>query len=138
MLLVVGVNVFYSALMKRGNSLIVFEANKLLNKFEFIAPEFLSYELDKKMAELLSETNLSQNELSDTLSFIKEQITFVPYSEFLDKLPGAIELNFKDAPYLALALKYDCGIFSGDKGLKEQTKVKVLSPRELLNLLGIE
>src|SRR3990167_8095333 len=107
MLLVVDVNVIYSALMKRGNSLIVFEANKLLNKFEFIAPEFLSYELDKKMAELLSETNLSQNELSDTLSFIKEQITFVPYSEFLDKLPGAIELNFKDAPYLALALKYD-------------------------------
>ncbi len=43
-----------------------------------------------------------------------------------------------DETNMALALKYNCGIFSGDKGLKEQTKVEVFSPRQLLDILGIE
>jgi len=138
MLLVVDVNVIYSALMKRGNSLLVFESNKMSNKFGFIAPEFVAFELDTKIGKILSKSKLTLDELNESLSLIKEQITFIPSSEFIDKLPEAIELNFKDSPYLALALKFDCSIFSGDKGLKEQTKVKVLSPRELLDISGIE
>jgi len=38
-------------------------------------------------------------------------------------------------PYLALALKFECPIFSGDRTLKRLTPVKVLSPREVLKLL---
>ena len=138
MLLVVDVNVFFSALIKKGNSFEVFEKNKLFKKFEFVAPEFMFSELDSKMARLLNETKLSKEEVEKALSFIKEQITVVPASEFIDKLSEAMELNFKDSPYLALALKLNCPIFSGDKGLKEQTEVKVLSPRELLNIIGVE
>ena len=138
MLLVVDVNVIYSALMKRGNSLLVFESNKMSNKFGFIAPEFAAFELDTKIGKILSKSKLTLDELNESLSLIKEQITFIPSSEFIDKLPEAIELNFKDSPYLALAMKLDCPIFSGDKGLKEQTKVKILSPRELLDMSGIE
>ncbi|MBI2045525.1 hypothetical protein HYT23_05705 [Candidatus Pacearchaeota archaeon] len=134
MLLVVDVNVVFSALVKKGNSFEVFENNKLFNKFEFIAPEFMASELDKKRDRLLSKTHLSKDELNDSLEFIKKQITFIPSSEFLEKLSEVLELNLKDAPYLALALKYNCGIFSGDKGLKKQTKVKILSPRELLDI----
>ena len=138
MLLVVDVNVIVSALMKKGNSLLVFEANKISNEFEFIAPEFVASELDTKIGKILSKSKLSIDELNEVLVLIKEQITFVPFSEFIDNLPEALEINSKDSPYLALAMKYDCGIFSGDKELKEQTKVKVLSPRDLLDILGIE
>ena len=138
MLFVVDVNAVFSALINKGNSFTVFEINKLFDKFEFVSPEFMLFELDSIMDKLLKLTNLSEEELSKTLSFIKEQITFIPFSEFIDKLPEAIELNFKDSPYLALAIKLDCPIFSGDKGLKEQTKVKILSPRELLDMSGIE
>lgn|SRR3989338_9636316 len=138
MLLVVDVNVIYSALMKRGNSLIVFEANKISNKFEFISPEFVTFELDNKIGKILSKSKLTLDELNEALLLIKEQITFIPSSDFLDKLPEAIELNLKDSPYLALALEFDCPIFSGDKGLKEQSKVKVLPQKELLDMLGIE
>jgi|SRR3989344_1363496 len=138
MLLVVDVNVVFSALIKKGNSFEVFEYNKLFNKFEFIAPEFMASELDKKMDRLLSETRLSKEELNNSLEFIKKQITFVPSSGFLNKLSKAIELNFKDAPYLALAMEYGCPIFSGDKGLKKQTEVKVFSPRELLDIIELK
>jgi len=135
MLLVVDVNVVFSALVKRGIPFEVFESNKVFAVFEFIAPEFLFSELDQKEGKLLSETKLTKEDLSSVLSFIKGEISIIPSSEFLDKLPEAIELNSKDSPYLALALKLNCPILSGDKGLKEQTKVKVLSPSEALSLI---
>ncbi len=138
MLVVVDVNVVLSALIKEGNCFEIFEANKISDRFEFIAPEFLLYELNNKKERLLSETNLSKEKLSEVLSFIKKQIAFIPSSDFIDKLPEASDINFKDSPYLALAIKFNCPILSGDKRLKEQTKVKILSPREALNILGIE
>ncbi len=138
MLLVVDVNVIFSALIKKGNSFIVFEKNRLFKKLEFIAPEFMFSELDSKMEKLAKETSLTKDELDETISFIKKQITIAPTSEFIDKIAEATELNFKDAPYLALALKFGCPIFSGDKRLKEQTKVKIVSPRELLDSLERE
>lgn len=136
MLLVVDANVVFSALVKRGNSFEVFEKNRLFKKFDFIAPEFMFTELENKRERLKEETKLSEKEIEDVLSLIKDQITSISSSDFTDKLPEAFALNFKDAPYLALALKMNCPVFSGDKGLKEQTKVRVLSPRELLNMFN--
>ena len=138
MLLVVDVNVVFSALTTKGNSLKVFEANKTFEKFEFIAPEFLFSEIGKRMDKLLLNSKLTKEELSEVFSFIKKQIDPIPASEFIDKLSEARELNTKDSPYLALALKSGCAIFSGDKGLKKQDKVKIFSPRELLDILEIE
>jgi predicted nucleic acid-binding protein len=43
--------------------------------------------------------------------------------------------HLKDVPYVALALKFNCPIFSGDKILKNLSPVKVCSPRELFDLL---
>lgn len=135
MLLVVDVNVVFSALVKRGKSFEVFEANRIFKVFEFVAPEFLFSELGKQIDRLLLQTKLTKEELSDVFSFIRREISILPFSEFSDKLSEAMELNFKDSPYLALALKLNCPILSGDKELKEQTKVKVLSPSEALLLI---
>jgi predicted nucleic acid-binding protein len=135
MWLVVDVNSVFSALIRRGKTFEVFESNKIFNIFEFIAPEFLFSELGKSLDKLLLQSKLTKEELANTFSFIKKAIDIIPSSEFLDKLPEAIELNFKDSPYLALALKLNCSILSGDKELKEQTKVKILSPSEALLLI---
>ena len=139
MLLVVDVNVVFSALVNKGKSFEVFESNKIFIVFEFIAPEFLFSELGKRIDKLLSQSKLTKEELSEVFSFIKKEINLIPFSEFSDKLPEAMKLNFKDSPYLALALKLNCPILSGDKGLKEQTKVKILSPSESLSIIyGLE
>ena len=138
MLLVLDVNVLFSALINKGNSFKVFEHNKKLRRFEFIAPKFLFSELQNKTDKLLSVTKLTKEELFDAFLFIKKQIKFISFSNFSDRLPEAIELNFKDSPYLALALKFNCPIFSGDKGLKKQGIVEVFSPRQLLDILGVE
>lgn len=138
MQLVVDFNVVFSALVnKKGNPSRVFEANRELKQFEFASPEFLLLEVGNRMGKLLLKSGLTKEEMSEALSIIKQDIRIVPFSDFADRLPEAIELNFKDSPYIALALKLDCPIFSGDKGLKEQSKIKVLSPRELLSKMGL-
>jgi len=54
-------------------------------------------------------------------------------------LPKAKEMllhHLKDIQYLALALRFNCPIFSGDKTLKELlsiSDIKVFSPREMLS-----
>ena len=134
MLLVVDFNVVFSALVAKGISLKVFIKNDGLKKFNFISPEFVLDEIEHNKSKLLSLTQLSNEEFDKFFSLIKSQIEIVPSSEFIDKLPEAIKLNRKDSPYLALALKKGCPIFSGDKELKLQSKVKVFSPRQLLDL----
>lgn len=144
MLAVIDVNIVFSALVTKGNSLKVFKSNKEFPTFEFMAPDFLFFELGKRIDKLLVQSKLAKEEISNSFSLIKSAMTLVPAAEFLDRLPEALALNEKDAQYLALALKLGCPIISGDKGLKEQARVKVLSPAEALEmvcgsgLLGLE
>ena len=135
MLLVVDSNAVFSALIRKGKPFEVFEANKIFKVFEFVAPEFLFSEIGKRMDKLLSQSKLTKDELSEIFSFIKKEINFISFSEFSDKMQEAVKLNFKDSPYLALALKLNCSILSWDKKLKEQTKVNILSPSEALSII---
>jgi len=41
----------------------------------------------------------------------------------------------KDAPYLALALAYNCKILSGDKKLKKKVPELVLTTKDALDIL---
>ena len=137
MILVVDANVVISALVAKGVSYRVFLLNSLLNKFDFIAPEFLWTEVEKHKAMLLEETKLSPDEFDEILDFLKEEIVIVPAKDFIEFLPEAekVSPDPKDKQYFALAIAFNCGIFSGDLKLKEQSKVKIYSPSELLNIL---
>ncbi len=128
-------NIVFSALLAKGNSFEIFEANKGLRKIGFFAPEFLFLELGRRVDKLLVYTKFTKEEFSKAFALIKAEITLVTREEFADKLGEAKELNPKDAPYLALALKLGCPIISDDKGLEEQARVKVLSPSEALEII---
>jgi len=138
MMLVVDANVIISSLITKAVTFDVFLLNSVLKKLEFIAPEFLWIEVEKNGEELLKETELTEDEFKEVMEFLIEETTIVPSSQFLEFLPEAKRLlstHPKDVPYLALALKFECPIFSGDKTLKRLSPVKVLSPREVLKLL---
>jgi predicted nucleic acid-binding protein len=136
-IIVVDANVVISALVAKGVSYRVFLLNFLLNKFDFIAPEFLWREVEKHKAMLLEETKLSPDEFDEILDFLKEEIVIVPARDFIKFLPEAekVSPDPKDKQYFALAIAFNCGIFSGDLKLKEQSKVKIYSPSKLLNIL---
>jgi|Deesub1362B_J571_1020462.scaffolds.fasta_scaffold40536_1 predicted nucleic acid-binding protein len=138
MKLVVDANVVFSALVKKGVAFLVFLLNSLSKKFEFIAPEYLWIEIDNKKEKVLKYSRLSGKELEELTSFLKREIEIIPNSEFLEFIPKAeslLKCHEKDTPYLALALAFNCAIFSGDEKLESLSPVPVYSPRELLNIL---
>ena len=133
---VVDVNVIFSSLLTKGDSLKVFELNFVFDRLDFFAPEFLLIELEKHREEFLNRSKLSREEFDEVLEFILEQITLIPNSEFSEYLPKAEKLSsthLKDVQYVALSLKLNCYIFSGDKSLKKLAGVEVLNPKELLS-----
>ena len=136
MYLVVDSNVVISALMKKGNVSEIFSLNIILEKFKLIAPNFLILEIGKHTEKIMKKTQLSKEMLEENLELLIDQITFVSDENFKDKIEEARELlknHEKDVPYLALALAFNCKIFSGDKVLKSIIPDRVESPREILN-----
>lgn len=135
MFLVVDSNVVISAAFNIGNSLNVFLQNFEKRRFEFIAPNLLVLEVGNHTDKIAKKTNLSAEESLEVLRFIIEQIKFVEDDEFTDKMSEARAIlggHQKDAHYLALALAFNCKIFSGDKVFKELCPDKVKTPKELL------
>ncbi len=135
--LVVDPNVIISATLNVGNSLIIFILNSITNKFNFIAPEYLIVELSKYTNELAERTSFSHEDVTKIISFIINQVTFIPEYKYQDKIEESrvtLKRHEKDIPYLALALKYNCDILSGDKTFKKFCPDKVRNPKEILNM----
>jgi len=135
--LVVDVNVVLSALVKRGVSFKVFALNRVLRKFKFFAPDFMLSEFAKHRDRVLKESRLREKVFSAIVDLIFSQIEIVPSEAFGNFVPKAMELlkDEKDVAYVALALAFNCGIFSGDPDLREIEGIKVYSPRELFEML---
>lgn len=137
MLVVVDTNTVFSSLHMKGKPFEVFITNKIVGLFEFIAPEFLFTEIGKRMDKLLAKSKLSKEEISEIFSFLKKEIDFVSSDKFEDKIDEAKDKSpdLKDVSFVALSLKLDCKIFSGDKRLKEALPDRVITPSEALGLL---
>ncbi|MBN2251801.1 MAG: hypothetical protein JW724_06990 [Candidatus Altiarchaeota archaeon] len=132
MIVVIDANELFSLLIKgAGGTEYVFFSNKV----ELIAPEYLLLEFGKYREEILDKTHRPAIELSMILSAFERRIKFVPGQEFenlLNEAAASLPEDPKDAPYIALAMKYNAVIWSEDKQLKRQSKVKVLNTSELL------
>ncbi|MFH1510449.1 MAG: PIN domain-containing protein [Candidatus Woesearchaeota archaeon] len=137
MLLVVDTNTVFSALHSKGRSLEVFLANKTFAKFSFVSPEYLFLELGRRTDKLLAKSSLSKEEISLIFSFLKKQIDFVSLDSYEDKVEEAKDKSshVKDIPFVALALKLNCKILSGDKKLKECLPDRVITPSEATGIL---
>ena len=136
MIAVVDANELFALLIKGSK-----EAKELLvsEKLRLIAPEFLLVEFSNNKEEILSKTHRTEEEFLEVLSIIRDRIKFVPGEEFKDFIPIARKLfpeHPKDAPYLALALTYNCLLWSEEKLLKKQSSIKVFNTAELSKLLS--
>lgn len=135
MYLVVDPNVFISALIMKGNASKIFSLNYVIKKFDLIAPNFLILEVGKHTEKIAKKTHFSQEEIEEQVEFLMGQITIISDEEYTNKMYEARQLlreHEKDVPYVALALAFNCKIFSGDKTLKEIIPDMILTPREIL------
>ncbi len=137
MLLVIDANVLFAALIARGGTFRVFVTNRILRKFRFIAPEYLFIEIREHFDEIMTKTELSQEELEAVLNFLEEQIETIPFEEFDDMYGEAknVSPDPDDVPYFALALKMNCAIWSNDRKLRGQDAVKVYTTQEIIQML---
>jgi predicted nucleic acid-binding protein len=62
MLLVIDANVVFSSLISKSICLRIFELNRLFKKFEFIAPEYLLFEIRNRADKILKFTKFTREE----------------------------------------------------------------------------
>ena len=130
MKLIVDANVIISSLINDGKT-----AELIINPLlELYAPKYISEEIIKYGEEIAEKTKRdiqSLKEIFDVISSLVKLIDFVDYELFIPD-SEKISPDKKDVDYFALALKLNCPIWSNDKRLKEQNKVKILNTEEIL------
>ena len=130
MLVVVDTNIIVSAAIARSYSLdLIFD-----DHLQLLTPEFVEIEVVEHFEEVLSKSGLSENEFRRLLNNIFERIRVVGEQHYANFKDEALRISpdADDAPFFALALKENCAIWSNDKELKKQMRVKVISTPELV------
>jgi len=139
MLLVVDANILLAGFMKSATT-----RELLLDpRLQLFAPEHLLIETSRHLfhnASLQKRIGLAKSDLQ----FIFEQLTLgirtVPLEDYTGRMPEALALaaHAEDAPYLALALRKGIPLWSNDKGMKFQSKVKVYTTTQLIQELSFD
>jgi predicted nucleic acid-binding protein len=134
MRLVVDTNVLISALIRQG------ETRRILFDFgfEFVTPAYSISEIRKYKDEICRKAGIDSVEFEHLLEILFRYIKIINpdfYSSYLEEAGGLIK-DSKDVSFLACALALQCGIWSNDKGFKEQDKIKIYSTQELFNEFG--
>ena len=112
---------------------------KIINSIlQLYAPEYLFEEIDKHMRKIEELSKYSQ-EISKELKKLRSKIKIFPKDKFEVFISKADELlsDKKDIPYLALALKLNCSIWSNDVHFKDQVIIKTYTTTELLDELNL-
>jgi predicted nucleic acid-binding protein len=137
MKLVVDANILFS-FFKRDST-----ARNLLTSFELFelyTPALGFSELVKNKAEICRKAAISEAEFEDALEALRLFIGILPdeeFKEFGSEAQRLLGAHTKDVPYFALALYLNCGIWSNEKRFKEQSRSRVFSTTDLVELLRI-
>jgi len=88
--------------------------------------------------EIVERSEMSPEELGRVFRFIKKELDFIPLPEFNEYADDASPLapHEKDVQYFALALAFNCPIWSSEKAFKKQSVVKVFSTSDLISFLS--
>jgi len=132
--LVIDANVLFSALIKDS-----FAYNLLFSDtFHIFTPEYIFTELEKHKDEILEKTERTTGEFFRLVETLKRRIVIVPLEELVPYVEEAEKLtpDSDDMAYFALALKLNCAIWSNDKKLKDQNKIKIYNTHELSKISG--
>ena len=132
--LVVDANILFSALIKDSlTAELLFD-----ERLKLYAPEFIVDEFMKHQGLILKKTSRTKSDFVQIMHDLKEIITVIPEEEYSENINGAksVSPDDKDVLYFALAMKLKCAIWSNDKLLKEQNKVKVYSTPDIKIILG--
>lgn len=128
--LVVDANVLFAALIKDSFSYNILFSDTL----HLFTPEYIFTEFEKHKEEILEKTERTADDFWRVLEILKRGIALVPFEELIEYVKEAEDISPDpdDVAYFALALKMKCAIWSNDKELKKQNRVKIYHTHELV------
>lgn len=129
--LVIDSNILFAALLKESIT------SDILFKHTLYAPEFIIEEFKKYKEYLKGKTMRAEKDFIGLFDLFERNVILIPKEEiepFIEKAEK-ISPDQKDVPYLALAMKLSCGLWSNDRALKEkQNTIQVYSTEEIANM----
>lgn len=102
-----------------------------------LSPEHAIDELKKpeNKRKVLEYSGLNSTQFNKELSKLLVFVETIPSKSFKEFEPEAKQLiHGKDVPFFALALKMNCPIWSNEPRFKHQSKVEVVSTRDMIEL----
>ena len=101
------------------------------------APGLLFRELEKNKEEIKTKAGFNDVDFEVFMEILRLRIETVLIENYADCMEQAKKIcpHVNDIHYFALALKKKCPLWSGDRQLKEQTLIKVVNTKELIELL---
>ncbi|MFH0955065.1 MAG: PIN domain-containing protein [Candidatus Micrarchaeota archaeon] len=133
MQVVVDSNVLISAILRSG------ETRRLLisRRFDFFCPDFARTEVEKHRIELIRKAKLSEQDFALVVDLVFRCVITIPFEEYVSFKPLALtagQPDESDWPFLALALKMNCPVWTNDAHFRKQSTVPIFSTTELLRL----
>lgn len=132
MKLIVDSNILFTFFWKNATATDLF----VFQNLELYTPEFTLEEIEKYKQEIIKKAKLTPKEFLEIKKEFQLLMTFVPlakYEQFLQEA-RTISPDPNDIDFFALALEKECPIWSNDKKLKEQSSVKILTTKEVIEL----
>jgi len=103
------------------------------------APQETFTELLKYTDEICNKSSITNKEFNRIRKMLSSLIKTIPQSTFRKEFDAAKsflpDTSKEDAPFIGLALHLGIPLWSNDKALKRQEKVKVISTSDLLKII---
>ncbi len=133
MKLVVDSNILFTFFWKKSVARELFSIQDL----ELYSPEFALEEIEKYSKDIMHKANISEKEFNLTREELKIFVRFVKIEEYSDFLKQSAKItpDKNDVDFFALSLRLNCQIWSNDNLLKNQEKIKVLTTKEIIDLM---
>ena len=109
----------------------------MIEDLELFSPEFALEEINKYKLDIIKKTGISESKFNELRFDLAISIKFIPVKEYKAFLENALEISpdSNDIDFFALALKLNLPIWSNDKLLKKQDKIRILNTKEVLKLI---
>ncbi|MBI2151227.1 PIN domain nuclease [Candidatus Woesearchaeota archaeon] len=137
MKIVLDSNVLFSALIKDSVT------RKLILEYDdlFLFPFYIFEEMEEHKGELMIKSKMEKDKFEELLELLLKKVIIVSKEDLKihkeESLEIVKDIDKDDTVFIACALAYpESIIWSDDKKLKEQNKVKILNTSEIIALLN--
>jgi predicted nucleic acid-binding protein len=104
----------------------------------FVFPEYGLEEVYFHKHTIVKKSRVSEREFNILLLRLLKYVNLIPldvivkFREEADRIMG--EIDRKDTPFVALALAFNCPIWSDDNHFKKQKEVKIFTTKDILRM----